>query len=246
MPLHEVAHRGKLLQSQKPGGHAHTKNAITLRACTTSSGLTLQGSDLDIVFGMKQILKSTESLKTLKQLDPLEWPTVKQVLQRIQEENGENVYQGATLRNYNSTSMQHCKTEALADLTRLEENLRHRLEWSDFSLLRSLLVFVETQSWMKRSSSEEDGDVSMLEVKRALEHIFGAFQQPLKSQKINLLTLQDEIEDAVDMLVCTSHLRVPTTGRCGTCCISAQILLNGPVFWFCVNWCLVCLFLMEE
>ena len=38
----------------------------------------------------------------------------------------------------------------------------------------------------------------MLEVKRALEHIFGAFHQPLKSQKINLLTLQDEIEDAVD------------------------------------------------
>ena len=108
--------------------------------------MTLQGLDLDILFGMKQILKSTESLKTLKQLDPLEWPTVKQVLQRIQEESGENVYQGATLRNYNSTSMQHCKTEALADLTRLEENLRHRLEWSDFSLLRSLLVFVETRS----------------------------------------------------------------------------------------------------
>ena len=38
MPLHEVAHQGEQLQSQKPDGHAHAKNAITLRACTTSSG----------------------------------------------------------------------------------------------------------------------------------------------------------------------------------------------------------------
>ena len=38
VPLHEVAHQGKQLQSQKPDGHAHTKNAITLCACTTSSG----------------------------------------------------------------------------------------------------------------------------------------------------------------------------------------------------------------
>ena len=36
--IHELARQGKLLRSQKPDGHAHTKNAITLRACTTSSG----------------------------------------------------------------------------------------------------------------------------------------------------------------------------------------------------------------
>ena len=43
MPLHEVAHQGKQLQSQKPDGHAHTKNAITLRACTTSSVVDSSG-----------------------------------------------------------------------------------------------------------------------------------------------------------------------------------------------------------
>ena len=37
-PLHEVAHQGKQLQSQKSDDHATTKNTITLRACTTSSG----------------------------------------------------------------------------------------------------------------------------------------------------------------------------------------------------------------
>ena len=38
VPLHEVAHQGKQLQSQKPDGHAHTKNAIMLRACTQPPG----------------------------------------------------------------------------------------------------------------------------------------------------------------------------------------------------------------
>ena len=37
MPLLEVAHQTEQLQSQKPDGHTHTKNAIMLRACTTSS-----------------------------------------------------------------------------------------------------------------------------------------------------------------------------------------------------------------
>ena len=40
---HEVAHQGEQLQSQKPDGYAHTKNAITLRACTTSSDCIADG-----------------------------------------------------------------------------------------------------------------------------------------------------------------------------------------------------------
>ena len=31
VPLHEVTHQVEQLQSQKPDGHAHTKNAIMLR-----------------------------------------------------------------------------------------------------------------------------------------------------------------------------------------------------------------------
>ena len=142
--------------------------------------------------------------------------------------------------------MQHCKTEALADLTRLEENLCHRLEWSDFNLLRSLLVFVETQSWMKRSSSEEDGDVSMIEVKRALEHIFGAFHQPLKSQKINLLTLQYEIEDAVDYARMYLSLESTNYRKVWYLLHICPDSAKWPSVLVCVNWCLVCLFLMEE
>lgn len=38
----------------------------------------------------------------------------------------------------------------------------------------------------------------MLEIKQALEHIYRVFNLPLDSVKVNLSTLQDEIEDAVD------------------------------------------------
>ena len=37
---------------------------------------------------------------------------------------------------------------------------------------QSLLVFVETQTWMKQSTGEGDEDVSILELKTALEDIF--------------------------------------------------------------------------
>lgn len=62
--------------------------------------LSLQGSGLDIVLGIKNILKSVTALKNLAKQDALEWPTVKLLLGRIQEVDGEMSYQGATIKNY--------------------------------------------------------------------------------------------------------------------------------------------------
>ena len=39
--------------------------------------LSLQGSNIDIVLAIKQILKATTALKSLAGTDPLQWPTVK-------------------------------------------------------------------------------------------------------------------------------------------------------------------------
>ena len=59
--------------------------------------LSLQGSGLDIVLGIKNILKSVTALKNLAKQDALERPTVKLLLGRIQEVDGEMSYQGATI-----------------------------------------------------------------------------------------------------------------------------------------------------
>ena len=116
------------------------------------------------------------------------------------EDSGEKTYQGTTLNGYNSTTLEYCKKEALADLGRLHEKMRERLEWSDVQLLRALLVFLETQSWMKRSSEEGDSDPdpSLTEIKNALEYIVSLFRDPLEARGANVSVLQDEIEDAVE------------------------------------------------
>ena len=45
------------------------------------------------------------------------------------------------------------KQDALHDLTGLDGKTRERMAWSDTSLLRSLLVFLGSQTWMKHSHS---------------------------------------------------------------------------------------------
>ena len=62
--------------------------------------MSLQDKELDIVLGIKNILKAVAALKSLSDLDSLEWPTVKLLLGRIKDEGGEKSYQGATLKYF--------------------------------------------------------------------------------------------------------------------------------------------------
>ena len=55
--------------------------------------------------------------------DPLQWPTVKTVLDRVKNASGENVYQGVVLKRYDATTLSYCSCEALADLERLTEKI---------------------------------------------------------------------------------------------------------------------------
>ena len=73
---------------------------------------------------------------------------------RVKYDGDGNVYQGVALKRYDATTLSYCPSEALADLERLTEKMRELLEWSDRDLLRALLVFLETQSWMKGTSVE--------------------------------------------------------------------------------------------
>ena len=50
--------------------------------------LTLQDDDINIVQGIKHILKSHSSLMKLTSQDPVEWPVTKVVLSRLKDENG--------------------------------------------------------------------------------------------------------------------------------------------------------------
>ena len=107
--------------------------------------LTLQCDNLDIIEGINPIVKSVNTLMSLSEQDPLQWPQVKLLLTKV---NDEGVYQGCALNQYSSKSLDQCSAHAKADLARLDTKIRERLQWSDMKLLRSILVFLDTRSWV--------------------------------------------------------------------------------------------------
>lgn len=160
--------------------------------------LTLQNENADIVMSIENTLKSVKSLKSLSEQDPKEWPTVKLMKSRINVSSQE--YQGVVLENIDAC-LEQCKVHVLADLQRLDRRIQERLEWSDLKLLRSILVFVETQSWLQRSShsSEDDGDDGLLEIRAAVECITSVFRAPLEAKGLcDPCMIQDEVEEVVE------------------------------------------------
>ena len=155
--------------------------------------LSLQDDILDIVQGIKQVLSASKALKAMACQDPLVWPTVQLVCNRIKEDKGHKVYQGSVLGNYSPAVLKQCADEALSDIKRLEEKLRERLEWSDMDMLRAILAFLDTQNW--RIVGEE-GD-SLADIRSAVEVITTHFRVPLEAKEVDLCSIQDEVEEAV-------------------------------------------------
>lgn len=159
--------------------------------------LTLQDDDINAVQGIKHILKSHSSLKKLTSQNPVEWPVTKVVLSRLKDENGGKVYQGSELHHFRDTTIKTCQDQALADLKSLDEQMRSRLVWSDVDLMRSILLFLDTQSWQDSEGSLNDDDC-LSEVKAALVSITDVFRAPLEAKGVDLTSILDEIEDIVD------------------------------------------------
>ena len=142
---------------------------------------TLQDHSVDIVFSIEHILKTSKALKSLQAKDPLEWPTVKLVRERIKKEGEQDVYQGATLQSFGDATLAYCKEQVLSDLQCLVVKMRERLEWTDLTLLKSVLASTETQGWTCRETECDDEDTSMSEVKKAVEHITSVFRASLET-----------------------------------------------------------------
>lgn len=139
--------------------------------------LTLQKEGADIVTSIENTLKSVKVLKSLLELSPIEWPTVKLVKGRLKDVGDQKEYQGVVLQNFDST-LEQCKKHVMDDICRLEEKIKEQLEWSDIQLMRSVLVFLETRSWQKSFSEDSSGDHDAMmdfddfdEVRAAVEYI---------------------------------------------------------------------------
>ena len=161
--------------------------------------LALQKEGADIVTSIQNTLSLVKVLKSLSKLAPIEWPTVKLVKRRLQDVRDHQEYQGVALQNFDLT-MEQCNKHVMDDICRLEQKVKEHLEWSDIQFMRSMLVFMETQSWQKSySDAYSDARDEILddfaEVRTAVEYIISTFRILLQAKGMCVASIQDEVED---------------------------------------------------
>ena len=158
--------------------------------------LTLQEEKLDVIKAIQHLLKARKSLQSLSKQNPVEWPSVSMVYNRIVEDESSKIhsYQGVALTNCSHEKFQQYSNEVIKDLKRLDDKLKERLEWSDLTMLRSILVFLDTQSWFGSLDKEKDGFTEIIE---AVEYIIAHFREPLEAKGGDMSSILDEVEDAV-------------------------------------------------
>ena len=142
--------------------------------------LTLQDDDINIVQGIKHIQKARSTLKKLTHQDPVEWPVTKEVLSRLKNDNGGKVYHGSELHRFIVTTAKSCADQALSNLIYLDSKMRAHLEWSDVNLMRSILLFLDTQSWQDNFEEATGSESRLSEIKSALVTSLKFFVLPLK------------------------------------------------------------------
>lgn len=161
--------------------------------CVSILSESLQADDLDTVRGLRVIVKAHTSLQKLKSQSPEEWPTMKLVSNRLQDDGEAKIYQGTEVRKFSTAVLQSCQKQVLAELQTLDQNIRARLEWSDIGMLRSILLFLDTRLW--NSISEED---RVMEITAALMLISEKFRIALQNKEAKLEQLGDEIEEVIE------------------------------------------------
>ena len=125
-------------------------------------------------------------------------------MKRRLKDVGNQKYQGVVLQNFDST-LEQCKKHVMNGICRLKQKIKKRLEWSDIQLMRSVLVFLETQSWQKSHSDDCSDDCDEIldlddhfaEVRTAVKHIISIFRVPLKAKGMCVASIQDKVEDVV-------------------------------------------------
>ena len=86
----------------------------------------------------------------------------------------------------------------LSDLISLDSKMRARLEWSDINVMRSILLFLDTQSWQDNFEEATGSESRLSEIKSALVSIAEVFRAPLEAKGAILNSILDEMEDIID------------------------------------------------
>ena len=101
-------------------------------------------------------------------------------------------YQGVELHYYDVV-VKACRGQAVSDLVSLDSEVRDRLEWSDISMLRSFLIYLDTQCWQGKDAA----DAIFTEMHTALQHITEQFRAPLDAKGVDLTSITEEVDGMI-------------------------------------------------
>jgi hypothetical protein len=92
-----------------------------------------------------------------KSLD--QWPTYAATIKNISTEEGEQVYQGQTLKKFSEakTLFEQNYTEYCSKVT---TRIRTRLSWSDMQLIHDIIFMLSTHGWQKVLDEKDEGLMS--------------------------------------------------------------------------------------
>jgi len=121
---------------------------------------------------------------------------VQLVKSRLKVVDGNPEYQGVAIPEFD-TALQVCSRHVIEDLRCLDQKIKSRLDWSDTDLLRAIVAFIDTQSWVEREASDDehaivDPDVISNDTRQIVEYIIGVFRVPLEAKGFSVKAIQLE------------------------------------------------------
>ena len=187
--------------------------------------LPLQENEIDVISGIKHILKTVQTFRLLRGTDPEEWPTFTTVLATIADRENAKTYQGVNLTGFTSSTISQCSAMALADLHALDGQMKDWLTWPDTKLMDAILSFLDTRCWATvrvgttvnnaatisdngetAARSKQDYDKRVTEIKAAVAYIVAIFREPLEAKGADLCSINDELEEMFSF--CTTYVDV--------------------------------------
>ncbi len=153
----------------------------------------LQSDELCIVGAIESLLRTTAAMEKLKDMQLNEFPSIKKVLQRInQEDTIELTYQGVTITHYpqGMTYLQNNYTFYIDAILRcLHQRLKPQNYPADVKILTCALTIIATHGWEKTDDAGFGYD--------AIECLTTRFVTPLEEASVNISLIQGEWEDVV-------------------------------------------------
>ena len=192
---------------------------IDILKAPSQLSLSLQKNEIDVISGIKHILKTTQTFQLLRKTDPQEWPTFTTVLATLADREGSKSYQGVDLTDFNSSTVSQYSALVLVDLHKLDSELKDWLAWPDTKLLDAILSFLDTRCWatvtvntssantlntvstttdeldIGMAKSKQDYDKRLTEIKAAVAYIVAIFREPLEAKGADLCSINDELEE---------------------------------------------------